>query len=237
MVVCQKLEIGKKRMEAGKMKIVIFGIGKFAEYVSYVLSNDSPYEVAAFCVEAGFRPDNVQDFQGLPIVDFENLEKSFPPDEYRLFVAVGNNWARERIFKILKRKGYSFVSYLSSKAIVWEDLRYGKNVFISEDTGIQPFVSIGDNTILIGSKIGHHSKIGNNVLLSCCYLGGNVKIGDNSFLGLNSTVKQNVVIGRNNIIGMGSKIARNTDDDKVYSDKSTSERKVSSKHIKDSCLK
>ena len=215
------------------MKIVIYGIGKFAEYVSYVLSKDSAHDVFSFCVEAGFKTEKAQNLQGLPIVDFENLERTFPPDEYRLFIAVGNNWVRERIFKISKSKGYSFISYLSSKAIIWENLRYGENVFISEDTGIQPFVSIGDNTIIIGSKVGHHSIIGNNVLLSSCYLAGNVKIGDNSFLGLNTTVKQNVTIGRNNIIAMGSSITKNTDDDEVYSERSTSKRKIPSKRVRD----
>ena len=218
------------------MKIVIYGIGSFAEYVSYVLTNDSTYDVIAFCVEGGFKTEESQNYQGLPIVDFENLEKSFPPDEYRLFIAVGNNWVRERIFKKLKCKGYSFISYLSSKATIWEDLRYGENVFISEGTGIQPFVSIGNNTMMIGAGVGHHSIIGNNVLLSGCYLAGNVKIGDNSFLGLNSTVKENVIVGRNNIIGMGSKITKNTDDDEVYSDKSTSKKNISSKRIRNKFL-
>jgi sugar O-acyltransferase (sialic acid O-acetyltransferase NeuD family) len=215
-----------------KSKVVIYGIGKFADYVSYVLSRDSMYEVSAFCIETGFKTENVQTLRGLPIVDFENVEQNFPSDEYRLFIAVGNNWVRERIFKISKRKGYSFISYVSTKAEFEGEKIYGENVYITTFSGIQPFVSIGDNTIVLASIIGHHSKIGNNVFLSCCTLGGNVKIGDNSFLGINSTVKQNVIIGRDNIIGMGSNITKNTNDYEVYSEKPTSKRNISSEKIK-----
>ena len=205
--------------------------------MSYVISQDSVYEVSAFCVEADFKIDNVQKLGSLPIVDFENLEQDFPPDEYQLFIAIGNNWARERIFKISKRKNYSFISYLSSKAILWKNLKFGENVFIGEGSTIQPFVSIGNNTIVLGAKIGHHSTIGNNILLSGCYLAGNVRIGDNSFLGLNSIVKQNTIVGRNNIIGMSSNIIKNTNDNEVYSNrKTTSKRVIPSERLKNKYL-
>ena len=221
-----------------KSKVVIYGIGKLAEYMSYIISQDSVHKVSAFCIEADLKIENVQNLGGLPIVDFENLEQNFPPDEYQLCIAIGNNWVRERIFKISKRKSYSFISYLSSKATLWENLKSGENVFIGEGSIVQPFVSIGDNTIVLGAKIGHHSIIGNNVLLSGCYLAGNVKIEDNSFLGLNSTVKQNIIISRNNIIGMGSNITKNTNDGEVYSnEKTTRKRIISSERFKNKYLR
>ena len=218
------------------MKVVIYGAGKIADYMSYAISNDSENDVVAFCVEAAFKPKGVQNYHDLPFVDFENIEKTFPPDEYRLFIAIGNNWVRERIFNIAKHKGYSLLSYLSSQTIVWDDLQYGENVFIMEGSGMQPFVSIGDNTFVMGARIGHHSQIGNNVLLGSCTLAGSVSIGDNSFLGVNTAVKEDVIIGRNNIIGLGCIITKNTGDDEVYSEKSTSKRKISSKLIRDKFL-
>src|SRR5690606_4756012 len=96
-------------------------------------------------------------------------------------------------------------------------LKTGENVFISEDTAIQPFVEIGNNTILIGARIGHHSIIGSNVLLSLSFVGANCKIGNNSFIGLNSAIKPGVSIGNFNIIGMGCNIIKNTKDREVYS--------------------
>ena len=139
-----------------KLKIVIYGIGSFAEYVSYVLSHDSEYNVVAFCVEKEFKRE-FQNHENLPVINFENLEEHFPPNEYHLFIAVGNNWVRERILKASKIKGYSFISYVSSKAITWKDLEYGENVFISEDSALQPFVFIGNNSFIL-AKIGSKNR-------------------------------------------------------------------------------
>jgi len=200
-----------------KQEVVIYGTGTFAQYIAYVISHDSNYNLSGFCIEKGYLRDYVPYFSHLPLVETDNMQDIFPPEKFMLFVAVGNNNIRERVYKKLKEKKYSFISYVSSKSIITDDLEYKENVFISEDSGIQPFVKIGNNTILIGSKIGHHSSIGDNVLLSCCYIGGNVKIGNNTFIGLNATIKQNVVIAEDNVIGMGCVITKDTKDKEVYS--------------------
>lgn len=213
------------------MKVVVFGIGKLADYVEYVLTNDSDFQVSGFCIEKDFMPEQNK-IRGLEVVDFDVVNDLYPPAEFKMFIAVGNNVVREKIYVKAKEKGYSFISYISSKASFWPDLNYGENVFIGEGTTIQPFVSIGNNTIFFAAQIGHHSSIGNHVILSGCFLGGNVQIGDNSFLGLNSTVNQNVKIGRGNIIGVGSNISKDTGENEVYTNNGTVKRTISSERIK-----
>jgi sugar O-acyltransferase (sialic acid O-acetyltransferase NeuD family) len=191
------------------MKVILFGIGKFAEYVSYILTHESEFKVCGFCVDKEFIPDS-KHLMGLPICDFENVHQKFPPEDFKLFVAVGYNKLRKEKIKTAKEKGYHFISFLSENAILFDDLKYGENVFVSEDSIIQPFTSLGEGTIVLGGRIAHHSNIGKNVLLSCSTLGANTTVKDNSFLGLNSLVKPNVIIGENNIIGMGAIIEKNT---------------------------
>ena len=125
------------------------------------------------------------------------------------------------------------ISHVTESVTHWDDLKFGENVLISGISSLQPFVKVGDNTFIIGSKIGHHSIIGNHTLLSCTTLGGNVKIGDYSFLGLNSAVQHDTVIGEKNIIGMGSNISQNTKKNEVYTaNNSTVKRSVSTDQIK-----
>ncbi|MCP9771357.1 hypothetical protein KBY66_01730 [Synechococcus sp. Tobar12-5m-g] len=38
------------------------------------------------------------------------MEEAFPPDDHQLFIAIGNNWVREQIFRNSKFKGYSLFS-------------------------------------------------------------------------------------------------------------------------------
>jgi len=219
-----------------KKQAIIYGLGNFAEYAAYVLTQDSSYNVCAFCIEAAFNTENSQTFSGLPIIDFNSVQEQFPPEDYHIFIAVGNNWAREKIFHASKHKGYSFVSYLSSKTTLWDNLDCGEHVFIGEGTIIQPFVSIGANTIVLASNIGHHSQIGCHILLSGCYLAGNVSVGSYSFIGINSTIQQNIVIGQKNIIGMRSNMTRNTNDNEVYREKQTKKSKISSDKFIDKYL-
>lgn len=205
-------------------KIVIYGVGRFADYATYVFDNDTDYEVVGFCMEQAYLEEHKSIQKN--ITTFENLENTFSMEDTSIFIAVGNNLIRKRIFKKVKSKGYKFGSYISSKATTWGDLKVGDNCFIGEGSAIQPFVTIEDNTILFVSAIGHHCKIGRNVLLSVCTLGGNVKIGDHSYLGMGSVVKQNINIGEKNIIGMGCVIDKNTASNSVYTSKSATKRSV-----------
>ena len=217
-------------MEKSK-KIIIYGIGKLAEYVSYVFENDSEYEVVAFCVEENFFNENQTTQLGLPILIFENISIKYDPNNYSMFIAVGNNDVRERIYNESKAQGYSLANYISSKAETWPNLIMGDNTFIGEGSTIQPFVALQKNVIMFSSNIGHHCNIGNHILISGGYLAGNVTVGDYTFIGLNATINQNVIIGKYNIIGVGSNISKNTQDDSVYTNSGTIKRTVSARKI------
>lgn len=218
-----------------KKKIIIYGIGKFAEYIAYSFTHDSKYEVIGHCIESSY--SDYDDNQDLPLLNFDDLQKKFSPDSYFLFIAVGNDIIRERIFNSAKKKHYQMASYISSSSIHWENLKIGENVFISEDSAIQPFVNIEDNCILIGSKIGHHSVIKKNTLISTSTIGANVVIGENSFLGINSCIKSNVIIGSKNIIGMGAIINSNTKNNEIYSTPTAKKRSLTYANIHNQHLK
>lgn len=196
------------------MNIIIFGAGKFAESMEYEFTNESAYTVCGFCVEGKFFTK--QRINNLPVIDFKNIEICYPPHKYRLFIALGLNKDRQRIFDLAKNKGYEMISHISSKAITYKNLIYGENTFVSAGSRIGPFVSIGYNSLLIGPSMGHHITIGSHCMLSDSTFGGNVNIGDFSFIGMNATIQQNVQIGTNNIIGMGCIIEKNTKDNQIY---------------------
>jgi len=216
-------------------KVIVFGTGKLAEYVCYVLRHDTEYEVAALTIQRQYKPDT-QTLWGLDIFDFETLEEYYSPSDCKLFIAVGNNTNRAGIYDEASKRGYQFASYVSSKATVWEDLKYGDNVIVSEGTVVGPFVEIGSGSFLLGPKIAHHCKIGQHTILSACYLGGDSKVGDNSFLGMNSTVNQHVSVGRSNIIGVGSNICAHTNDHEVFTNKGTVKRTLTAELIKNKYL-
>lgn len=196
------------------MKLIIYGIGKFAEWMEYEFTNESDYKVYGFCTESKYL--GRKEVNNLPVFDFEDIENIFPPEQYHLFIAIGLNKERQRIFDLAKFKGYTMASFISTKAITYKDLTYGENTFVTSGCRIGPLNLIGTNSILIGISIAHHVKIGNHCMLSGCTFGGNVHIGDFSFIGMNAAIQQNVKIGKNNIIGMGCNIERDTKDNQIY---------------------
>lgn len=205
-------------------KLFIYGVGGLADYAAYVFENDSDYEVVGTCIEKNYLDKNPNDLKNIKV--YEEIENQLHQEDTFLFIAVGNNVVRERLYKLFKQKGLRMATYISSKASTWANLEIGDNCFIGEGSVIQPFVKIGSNSILFGARIGHHSLIGDHVLLSGPTIGGKVKIGNYSFLGLNAVILQNLEIGPKNIIGMGVSIKNSTGEGEVYSSATFIKRKV-----------
>jgi len=200
-------------------KLIIFGDSSFAEIAYEYFTHDSEYEVSAFSIEK----DYIQrkELFSLPIVPFENIEKIYQPSEYYLFVALVYNKLnkfRERIYDLAKAKGYQMASYISSKSFVWHNVVIGDNCFIFEDNTIQPFVKIGNNTILwSGNHIGHHSVIGNhNFISSHVVISGHCTIGDYCFFGVNTSINNNLTIANETVTGSGTVIIKDTEENSVY---------------------
>lgn len=187
-------------------KVVIFGILDTAELAHWYLLNDSEHEVVAFTVHGEFRESD--EFKGLPLVDFENLEAVYPPSEFQLFAPMTGrkmNKLREQIFNEGKQKGYSFITYVSSNATVCGN-SIGENCFILEDNTLQPFTSIGNNVVLwSGNHIGHHGQIHDHVFVtSQVVISGHCVIEPYCFFGVNATIRDYSTIGEGTLIGMGA---------------------------------
>lgn len=200
-------------------KIIIFGSGDIAQIAKYYFDIDSPHQVVAFTLDKEYIQQN--EFEGLHVYPFEDIEKHFPPDEYQMFIAISYanmNRLREKKFYEAKQKGYHLVSYISSHCTYLSQYKCGENCFIFEDNTIQPFVKIHDNvTIWSGNHIGHHSVIhSHNFISSHVVISGHCEIESNCFLGVNSTLAHWVKIAKGTLVGAGTVITKNTEPDSIY---------------------
>lgn len=195
-------------------KVIVFGIQDFAELAHYYLTNDSVHEVVAFSVNAQYLPEEPT-FKGLPVVAFEEIALHFPPSEYHFFAPmapVKMNRLREEIYHAIKAKGYEMISYVSSKATVFNN-PIGDNCFILEDNTIQPFTTIGNNVILwSGNHIGHHSVIKDHIMFtSHVVMSGHCTIENYATLGVNATIRDGVTIAEGTFVAMAASIIKNTE--------------------------
>nr|MBP7323909.1 acetyltransferase [Deltaproteobacteria bacterium] len=199
--------------------IVIFGAGAIAKLAHHYFSSDTNHEVAAFAVDKEYR--NADSFLDLPLLEFEHVAHNFPPDKYKMFVALSYarmNSVRAQKYYQAKSLGYSFVTYVSSRCTFLSEHPVGENCFVLEDNTIQPFVRIGNNvTLWSGNHIGHDSVIGDHCFISSqVVVSGNVHIGSYSFLGVNAAIHNSVVIAPETLVGAGSVIQEDTIPKGVY---------------------
>jgi sugar O-acyltransferase (sialic acid O-acetyltransferase NeuD family) len=200
-------------------RVVVFGIGQFAELAHFYLTHDSPHEVVGFTVDGDYLTQD--EYLGLPVSAFEEVQDAFPPGDAALFLPISfkrmNHVRAERVEQA-KEKGYELVSYVSSHATTFPGFECGENCFILEDNTIQPFVKVGADVIMwSGNHIGHHSTIGDHVMItSHVVISGGCTIEPNCFFGVNSTIRDETVIGRETLVGAGVTILSDTEPYSVF---------------------
>ena len=199
-------------------KIVIFGVQDFAQLAHFYLSLEGRHEIVAFAVHQQYIADTR--FMGLPVVPFESLETTHPPQDFQMFAPMSSakmNSVRQGVYEEIKAKGYRFVSYISPLATYY-GTPIGENCFIFENNVIQPFTTIGDNVIMwSGNHFGHHSNIADHCFIaSHVVISGHVSIGQNCLIGVNATVNNGIRIARNTFIGSGALVTVDTQEFGVY---------------------
>ena len=200
-------------------KLVIFGAGDIARLAHHYFTHDSQHEVAGFVVDRAFRQGDA--FQGLPLIDAEDVTDRFPPSDYDMFVAMSYakmNAVRAEKYASMKAAGYRLVSYVSSRCSYLSQTPPGDNCFILEDNTVQPFVTIGNNvTLWSGNHIGHDVTIEDHCFItSHVVVSGWVRIGMRSFIGVNATLRNSITIAPETLIGAGAIIMKNTKPKEVY---------------------
>ena len=200
-------------------KVVVFGAGKIADQAYFYLTNDSPHEIVAFTVDGAYLTQG--EMFGRPVVPFEEVQSKYPPDDFKMFIAVGYqnlNKFRAQKYAESKAKGYELISYISSRASNFGQVEVGDNCFILEYAVIQPCSKVGSNVFIwSGNHIGHHASVGDH-----CYISGQVVISGSTtiepycFIGVNATIGHEITIGRESFIGAGVLITKNVEPRSVY---------------------
>jgi sugar O-acyltransferase (sialic acid O-acetyltransferase NeuD family) len=215
--------------------LVIFGIGQIGEAVHYYFTEEGGRKVVAFTADAAYRTADT--LLGVPVVPFEAVQATHPPDTHELFVAMGYrqvNKLREGKVREAEAKGYSLASHISPRATVWSHFKVNPNTIIMENNVIQPFVTIGKNvTLWSGNHVGHHSAISDHCFIaSHAVISGSVHIGEGTFIGVNATIRDNIRIGARNVLGAGTLILGDTPDNAVFAGPATEMSRVPSHRLR-----
>ena len=213
------MSAASRRTNALATNVVLFGNRAFASLAWHALTNDSPHTVVGFTVDRDFLDGPT--LHDLPVIAFDEVEKHFDPARTAMLMSIGwenANGLREAKYWEAAAKGYSFISYIASRALVWSDLEIGEGCMIFEGAIVQPFAHLGNGVILrSGCHISHHVDIGDFAFVSArAAVGGSARLGSRCFIGLNATIRDNIQIGERSIVGAGAFIGRDTEPDTTY---------------------
>lgn len=206
-------------MKDSEKRLIIIGTGPFAQIARDYFVRFSDYQVVGFACNRKYKEsDSVYD---MSLYAIEDLSEIHSPQEVDAFVAVGYakmNKMRQKIYEEIKGMGYDCPTFIHPNASICETAQIGENVFIFEDNTIQPYTTIGNDTILwSGNHLGHHSKIGEHCFISShVVISGSCTIGNNVFIGVNATFHDSLSIGDECLIGAGALITKNTKPKAVY---------------------
>ena len=191
--------------------IIIYGIGPLAKLMNYYFTNDSQYNVIGFTVDKEYIKSN--EYNGKPVVIFDEVANHYHPNDYLMFVAIGYNNMLNRalLYNKAKAKGYSLVNYISSNANISNDLIIGDNNVLMQGVTVEPFIKVGNNNIFWSNTLlGHDLKIGNhNYISACCLLGGNCTFGNKIFVCNSVSTINGLKIDDNSTLYPGAVIYKN----------------------------
>lgn len=215
-------------------EIVIFGGGETALLAYEYFTHDSEYTVVAFAMDKEYISE--KKIYGLPVVDIEYAAEKYPIEYFKGFVAVSStklNRVRMDLYNRVRGIGYELVSYVSSKAFVWHNVRVGSNCFILEDNTLQPFTEVGNNVVMwSGNHLGHRSVIRDHCFIaSHCVISGFCEIGERSFIGVNATLENDVKVSEDNFIGAGALVRKNTSHNEFIQADPTEKSKINALRI------
>jgi sugar O-acyltransferase (sialic acid O-acetyltransferase NeuD family) len=192
---------------------VIFGAGAFASLMAYYLAQEGKGRVVGFAVDSAYL--RTREVNGLPVIAFEEVMSTWPPDRCSFFVAVGYSVMRARrtMFEKIKACGYELRDYISRRAVVEDDVVYGENTVVMPNAHLEPGVRLGHNNIVWSDTlIAHDTVVGDhNFIAPRCVVAGNCTIGSGCMLGVGVVVVDHTTIADETHVVPGSVVFRDTE--------------------------
>ncbi len=174
-------------MKAGaQRKLVVFGLGPFADMVVQLFQKQGGRDVVARTVHQAFMP---AEWAGTrPLVPFEALAAQFGPAEHDVFVALEHNRlnaARADIVASVRALGYGLASFVSPTANIATGVTFGEHCFVMDGAMAQYGASFGDNCVI-------HAN---------AFFGQNCRVGSHNYFGPGFFADRHAWIGSYSVFG------------------------------------
>jgi sugar O-acyltransferase (sialic acid O-acetyltransferase NeuD family) len=150
---------------------------------------------------------------GYQVIGSDNDFASFRSDCEFAFIGIGQiktASVRQNIFSNLRDLGYSFPSFVSSRAYVSPFASLGAGTIVMPGGIIGPGAKVGENCIINSQAlVEHDAVVGDHCHISTgARLNGSVTIDGGSFIGSGSILREGVKVGKNSLVGAGQTVLK-----------------------------
>ena len=199
-------------METNKKKLLIVGAGRHSKVTIDILEQMGQYEIVGII---DMKEGKVFDYS--VIGADEDLPSFYSRGITNIFISVGNNKLRKKLFVEAEKIGFTIVSAISPHSHISRYATIGRGVAIMPGAIINAEANIGDGAIINTNAsvdhdcvIGHFTHIAPGVAIS-----GSSNIGEGCLIGTGARVIDGMTIGSNTIIGAGAAVVSEIDCDSV----------------------
>lgn len=196
-----------------KGKLLIIGASGHGKVVADIALKMDKWETIDFL------DDNlsVKSSMGINVIG-KSMEFINYIDDYDMFVGIGDNKVRKRIYKKLIEANASIPLLLHPSAVIGEQVHIENGTVVMAGVVINCCTKIGVGCIInTSSTIDHDNIIGDFIHISPgAHLAGNVYVDDESWLGIGSVISNNIGIYKECIIGAGSVVINDIKETGTY---------------------
>jgi UDP-perosamine 4-acetyltransferase len=145
------------------------------------------------------------------------FEKIDQVREAEIYLGIGDNRIRRRIFEELLANGFTPATCVAPTAFVANTAKIGPGTVICPGAAVMAGATVGADVIInTNSSVDHDCKIGDHTQITVgVTLPGSVTVGENCFFGVKSATFPKITIGDNVIVRGGALVIKDVPDNVV----------------------
>lgn len=199
-------------MCSDREKLIVIGAGGHARSVIDIILQNGNYDIVG-CVDSVY-PDVVElpGMKEIPIIgNDDNLEELYSSGIKNIFIAIGNNSLRAKLYKKSINIGFNSVTIISKNAVVSPKAVIGKGTCVMPGAVINVNCCIGDNCIVnTNCSLDHDCLVRNHCHIAPgAAISGTVVLGEFVQIGTGASVIDAMTIGSGSFVGAGSVVVKN----------------------------
>lgn len=202
-----------------KDKVIIVGSGGHARSVLDILLENNDFDIVG-CTDSQY--PNIQrviNMEEIPVIGTDGeLETLYDNGIKKIFVAIGDNKLRNKIYDKVVNIGFSPINVISKNAVISPKAQIGQGICIMAGAIVNVNSVIGDNSIInTKASIDHDCVIGKSSHIAPgSTLSGYIKIGDGTHIGTGTTIIDKIKIGSWAFVGGGSVVVSDLNSNMLY---------------------